>query len=92
MREIFTTLGCTLKEKVVKRAKTAECFGLLVGDLSDISVMEQMITFIQVYDGDRSEVTVKFLSFDNLLRKHDSANATAMFQIIQSNLKACSFY
>ncbi|CAH3167419.1 unnamed protein product [Porites lobata] len=62
VREMFSTLGCALKEKVVKRAKTAGCFGLLVDDVSDISVMEQMITFIQFYDEDSSEVTVEFLS------------------------------
>ena len=68
----------------------AGCFGLLVDDVSDISVMEQMITFIQFYDKDSSEVTVEFLSVDNLLEKHDSANAVAMFQTIQSNLQACT--
>ena len=52
--------------------------------------MEQMITFIQFYDKDSSEVTVEFLSVDNLLEKHDSANAVAMFQTIQSNLQACT--
>jgi len=49
-----------------------------------------MITFIQFHDDDSSEVTVEFLSVDNLLEKHDSANATAMFQTIQSNLHACT--
>ena len=87
---MFCTLGCAVKENVVKRAKTAGCFGLLVDDVSDRSVMEQMITFIQFYDDDSSEVTVEFLSVDNLLEKHDSANATAMFQTIQSNLHACT--
>ena len=90
VREMFSTLGCAVKENVVTRAKTAGCFGLLVDDVSDISVMEQMITFIQFYDKDSSEVTVEFLSVDNLLEKHDSANAVAMFQTIQSNLQACT--
>ena len=85
---MFSTLSCALKENVVKRAKMAGCFGLLVDDVSDISVMEQMITFIQFYDEHSSEVAVEFLSVDNLLEKHDSANAAAMFQTIQSNLQA----
>ena len=78
VREMFSSLGCAVKENVVTRAKTAGCFGLLVDDVSDISVMEQMITFIQFYDKDSSEVTVEFLSVDNLLEKHDSANAVAV--------------
>lgn len=90
VREMFSTLGCALKENVVKRANTAGCFGLLVDDVSDISVMEQMITFIQFYDEHSSEVAVEFFSVDNLLEKHYSANATAMFQTIQSNLQACT--
>ena len=90
VREMFSTLGCAVKENVVTRAKTAGCFGLLVDDMSDISVMEQMITFIQFCDKDSSEVTVEFLSVDNLLEKYDSANAVAMFHTIQSNLQACT--
>lgn len=90
MREMFSTLCCALKENVVKRAKMTGCFGLLVHDVSDISVMEQMITFIQFYDEHSSEVAVEFLSVDNLLEKHDSQNAAAMFQTIQSNLQACT--
>ena len=90
VQEMFSTVGCAVKENVVTRAKTAGCFGLLMDDVSDISVMEQMITFIQFYDKDSSEVTVEFLSVDNLLEKHDSANAVAMFQTIQSNLQACT--
>ena len=90
VREMFCTLGCAVKENVVKRAKTAGCFGLLVDGVSGISVVEQIITLIQFYDDDSSEVTVEFLSVDNLLEKHDSANATAMFQTIQSNLHGCT--
>ena len=90
LREMFSTLGSALKENVVKRAKMARCFGLLVDDVSDISVMEQMITFIQFYDENSSEATVEFLSVDNLLEKHNSANSAAMFDTIQSNLQACT--
>ena len=90
VQEMFSTLGCAVRENVVKKAKMAGCFGLLVDHMSHISVMEQMITFIQFHDDDSSEVTVEFLSVDNLLEKHDSANATAMFQTIQSNLHACT--
>ena len=59
VQEMFSTLGCAVRENVVKRAKTAGCFGLLVDDVSDISVMEQMITVIQFYNDDSSEVTVE---------------------------------
>ena len=91
VREMFCTLGRALKENVVKRVKMAGCFGLSwMHDVSDISVMEQMVTFIQLYDEYSSEVTVEFLSVDNLLEKHDSPNASAMFQTIQSNLQACT--
>jgi len=44
----------------VKEAKMAGCFDLLVDDVSDISVMEQMITFIQFYNEHSSEVAVEF--------------------------------
>ena len=47
VQEMFSTLGCAVKENVVTRAKMAGCFGLLVDDVSDVSIMEQVITFIQ---------------------------------------------
>ena len=45
---------------------------------------------IQFYDEDSCEVTVDFLSVDNLLDKHDSANAAVLFQTIQCNLQECT--
>ncbi|CAH3158111.1 unnamed protein product [Pocillopora meandrina] len=86
VREMFSTLGCAVKENVVTRAKTAGCFGLLVDDVSDISVMEQMITFIQFYDKDSSEVTVEFLS---QLKNLKLSNEKSRKMVAKKLQKAC---
>ena len=41
--------------------------GPLVDDVSDIAVMDQVITFIQFYNEDSGKITVQVLSVDNLL-------------------------
>lgn len=45
LREIFLTLGKTVQDTFLSKLKQAAHFGLLVDDLTDISVMEQMTCF-----------------------------------------------
>lgn len=40
VREMFSILGCVVKENVVIRVKTVGCFGFFVDDVLDILVME----------------------------------------------------
>lgn len=41
--ETFLTLGRVLKQKVVEALRKSKAFGLLVDEVTDISVMEQLI-------------------------------------------------
>ena len=50
LREIFLTLGKTVQDTFLSKLKQAAHFGLLVDDLTDISVTEQMISFTQFYN------------------------------------------
>ena len=50
LREIFLTLGKTVQDTFLSKLKQAAHFGLLVDDLTDISVTEQMISFAQFYN------------------------------------------
>ena len=45
--EIFFTLGRVLKQRVVEELRKSKAFGLLVDEVTDISVMEQLIGFAQ---------------------------------------------
>ena len=50
VRSIFLAIGEALMEKVLDSAKKAGCYGLLSDKLTDFSVMEILITFIQFFN------------------------------------------
>ena len=60
------TIDIYMKQEVVEVLRKSKAFGLLVDEVTDISVMEQLIGFAQ-YVSDNGEAMVKFLSLDNVL-------------------------
>ena len=86
--EIFLTLGRVLKQRVVEALRKSKAFGLLVDEVTDISVMEQLIGFAQ-YVSDDGEAMVKFLFVDNILEGSSSANAETITNCISNNLDKC---
>ena len=49
MREIFLALGSALLDKLLERVKKAYCYSLLT-KVTDVSVLEMFVTFIQYFD------------------------------------------
>lgn len=47
MREIFLALGSAMLEKLLEKVKKAYCYGLVSDEVTDVSVVEMLITFIQ---------------------------------------------
>ena len=86
--EIFLTLGGVLKQRVVEALRKSKAFGLLVDEVTDISVMEQLIGFAQ-YISDDGSAMVKFLFVDNVLEGSSSANAETITNCISNNLDKC---
>ena len=82
LREIFLTLGKTVQDTFLSKLKQAAHFGLLVDDLTDISVTEQMISFAQFYNKSGRAVETGFLSINNLLEDSPSANASTITNCI----------
>ena len=82
LREIFLTLGGTVQDTFLAKLKQAALFGLLVDDLTDISVTEQMIAFAQFYSKSGGVVETGFLTIDNLLENSPSANASTITNCI----------
>ena len=78
-QEIFLAIDEVIKSQVVKTAANGRYFSLLCDEVSDIAVMEQLVTFIQYVSG---HVHTKFLSIQNLLEHHKSANADAIVEMI----------
>ena len=87
LREMFLTIGQAVEDDILKGLKTASHYGLMVDEVTDISVLEQMVTFIQFYDKIEEQVKVAFLSVDNLLEDFDSANSEAISSMILNTLK-----
>ncbi len=64
-REILMVMGKQIKKSLLDEVRQGKVFGLMVDDVTDISVKEQNIMFIQyVSDG---EVKIKFLAVNDLL-------------------------
>ena len=82
LREIFLTLGKTVQDTFLSKLKQAAHFGLLVDDLTDISVTEQMISFAQFYNKSGRAVETGFLSVNNLLEDSPSADASTITNCI----------
>ncbi|XP_060565329.1 uncharacterized protein LOC132724476 [Ruditapes philippinarum] len=85
-QEIFMTIGETVMSNVVDDVKNAETFGILTDKVADISVTENLVTFIQYYSKSSKQVETKFLSCQNILEKFQSANAMAIKSLLVSDI------
>ena len=86
IREIFLILGETIKEEIVTSVQKVQSYGLMVDEVTDISVQSQMLTFIQFVSPVTSSVEIAFLSVQNVLDEFSSANADALTSLIKDQL------
>ena len=61
-------LGTALQDKMLENVKKAHCFGLLSDEVTDESVLEMLITFIQYFDNKTGNVETRFLFVDDVLK------------------------
>jgi len=47
MREMVLTIGSTLKDSVLCQVRKGQAYGLMIDDVTDISVLEQLAMFVQ---------------------------------------------
>ena len=83
IREIFLVLVETMKEEIVSSAQKVQSYGLMVDEVTDISVQSQMLTFIQFVSPVTSCIETAFLSVQNVLEEFASANADALISLIK---------
>lgn len=50
VREIYLALGKTVKRNLLEKARKAKSFGILIDEVTDISVASQLISFLQFGD------------------------------------------
>ena len=86
LRELFLLLGQVLKDHILKKVKAANSYGLLVDQATDVSVIEQLISFIQFANPESGAPEVHFLSIQNVLEKSTSANADTLVKLITEEL------
>ncbi|KAL9978156.1 hypothetical protein ACROYT_G015643 [Oculina patagonica] len=61
VREIILALGSALLVKLLEMVKKAGCYGLLADEVSDVTVMEMLITFIQYFNKETGQAETSFL-------------------------------
>ena len=84
-RELFL-LGQALKDEIVKKVKNANSYSLMVDEATDISVIEQLISFIQFANPETGAPEVHFLPIQNVLENSTSANAATIVKLITEEL------
>ena len=85
-QEVFQTIGETIKSEIVENVKKAEVFGLLTDEVCDISVTENLVTFVQFYCASTKQVETKVLSCQDILSEFSSANAVAIKSLLCTEL------
>ena len=55
LREMFITLGETIKELILQRVSKAQSFGILADEAANVAVLEQLIIFIKYVDTEIGE-------------------------------------
>ncbi|CAC5358527.1 unnamed protein product [Mytilus coruscus] len=84
LRDIFITLGNAVEGELLTKAKKANCYSLLLDDTTDVSTTEQMICYIQFWDG--YDIQTSFLFIENVFANATSANADALYNLVKSKL------
>ncbi|KAJ8048373.1 hypothetical protein HOLleu_00656 [Holothuria leucospilota] len=85
-REIFLILGEVIRDEVASKVNEANCYGILTDEVTDITTLEIMVTFIQ-YVSKGAEVHTDFIFADNLLAESDSANAETIVTVLKKKPK-----
>ena len=84
LRDIFLKIGEVIQDTIIQQATQAGCYGILMDEVSDISVLELLVTFIQyVHDG---EVKTNFLFVEDLLKASSSADANTIYTVATTKL------
>lgn len=89
IREIFLVLGETIKQGIVTKVQKVQSYGLMVDEVTDISLQSQMLTFIQFVSPVTSYMEIVFLSVQNVLEEFASANSDALKSLIKDELQKC---
>lgn len=86
IREIFLALGGSLLDNLLEKVKKVYCFDLLTDEVTDVSVLEMLITFVQLFDNKTGNIETSFLFIEDVLKNSTSANAETIFTVLTNQL------
>ena len=89
VREIYLALGETVKRNLLEKARQAKSFGILIDEVTDISVASQLISFLQFWDEESSSVATVFLSSQNVLEDSEAITELVKKELSASGLDIC---
>ena len=87
LREIFITLGQTVARRVLTNVRRARAYGILLDEVTYISVQEMLLAFIQYFNQESGMTEVKFLFVQNLLEESESADSQTIFDTVSSKFE-----
>ena len=88
LREMFITLGDSIREIILQKIKQAKSFGFLADEATDVAVLEQLIIFIKYVDPQEGVAKTEFLATKSL-DSPSGPNAEVITGQILEVLKEC---
>ena len=81
-------LSSTVVEGLTKRIKNSKCFGLSTDEVTDISNVQTLVTFIKFFDMEKSDTSTVFVDSSDLLEESEegSPNANAILNCLVNML------
>ena len=86
LHDIFNTLGLQAEKDLVEKVEAADCFSVLLDDSSDVATIEQMICYVQFWNGNSCDINILFI--ENVLKNASSANAENLYNVVKSKLES----
>ena len=82
-RELFLTLATVFEEKLKEKVGNG-FYEILTDEVTDISVTQKLVTFIQSFDRQKCTIDTKFLAVGNTLKRSTSADAPQITRVVIS--------
>ena len=86
VQELFLTIGSTLKRQIISKVKQSQSFGILLDEVTDVSVKNQMVFFIQYVDATTKRTEVAFFAVADVLEESTSANSETLHKVVEKIL------
>ena len=84
LRGMIVLIGDTIKKKIVESIKQSKGFAILTDEVTDISNIQQLVTFVQYFDSNIGDCITTFLNTTDVLEHSPAPNAEAIFNYLCS--------